>query len=701
MKTSISGAAANSGPAWSARMRWIRDLGVERKLLLAPAGSVVAFVLLAGLAFSSVTSQRSMIADFNSVQDASRFSARLGRIHANVYKVTSLASSSADARSAEALAASQLKDIDALASELTRWATSREQQVGDGPSARRALPLLVEYRKQCAGVADLATTDLGMANTYMTVAEKTYQELAKLLDGLLEAETATARARSDQVARASRRTMVLFVLVSLLAIALTASLAVVIARSMIEPMRRLLGAAEALSVGDLGHTIEVASQDELGKLAAAFLAVMESERQMAKVATAVGNGDMSSDLALRSPKDTLGMALQEMVTAIRKLVSDAGALGEAAVAGDLGRRVDVSRHRGDFRMIVEGVNETLDAVLAPIHEAAEVLQRLSERDLRARVRGEYRGDHAKIKEALNGTAQALHDTIGQVADAVSQVSSAAEEIAGSSQEVAQGASAQASSLDEASSSLDAMASMTKSAAGNALRASQLAQGAEAAAAAGGGAIEQMTGAMGKIKTAAEGTSQIIKDINEIAFQTNLLALNAAVEAARAGEAGRGFAVVAEEVRALALRSKEAATKTEVLIRQSVKEAGEGEARAAQVATQLSEIGGSVSKVTGIVAEIAASAKEQSAGIERVIGAVGRMDHVTQQNAASSEESSSAAAELSAQSAELAAMVGGFRLDRRPPGHAPLALTTAPRPHAASARAARAGTPSGGTGSSAR
>jgi methyl-accepting chemotaxis protein len=223
-----------------------------------------------------------------------------------------------------------------------------------------------------------------------------------------------------------------------------------------------------------------------------------------------------------------------------------------------------------------------------------------------------------------------------------------------------------------------MSAQTRQASDNATQADGLAAGAKKSAQDGAAVMQQMSGAMTKVRAAAEGTGQIIKDISEIAFQTNLLALNAAVEAARAGEAGRGFAVVAEEVRSLALRAKEAAVKTEELIKESVKQAGEGESTAKQVNEKLSEILGAAQKVSDIVAEIAASAKEQAAGIEQVNKAVGEMDKVTQQNAASSEEASSAAEELSSQSEELAAMVGSFKIQRATSAARRPAALAAPR-----------------------
>jgi methyl-accepting chemotaxis protein len=279
---------------------------------------------------------------------------------------------------------------------------------------------------------------------------------------------------------------------------------------------------------------------------------------------------------------------------------------------------------------------------------------------------EARANFTKLKDQLDSTARALNDLLAKVADAAEQVSSASGQIASSSQAVASGASEQARSLEDTTSRLESMATMTKLSTDNAQQADALAQTAKGATAAGTAAVEQMMGAMGRIRTSAESTSQIIKDINEITFQTNLLALNAAVEAARAGEAGRGFAVVAEEVRSLALRSKEAAQKTEELIRQSVKETEAGAATSKQVNDRLAEIAKGIGKVTEIVAEIASTAREQASGIEHVNTAMTEMNKVTQQNAANSEESSSAAEELSGQAQELAAMVGTFKIKRE--GH---------------------------------
>ncbi len=446
----------------------------------------------------------------------------------------------------------------------------------------------------------------------------------------------------------------------------------VLSRGIGGTLRALLGEAgkltEAVRNGQLGVRGDLAAVSaEFRPIVAGVNETMEAFKKPIEVTASyverISKGDLPPKITdeYKGDFNLIKVNLNTCIDALHALVTDTNSLVQASIAGQLSTRADASKHQGDFKKVVAGVNATLDAVLTPIQEAAQVLEKLAQRDLRARVVGAYQGDHAKIKDSLNATGEALHESMAQVAQAVTQVSAAAGQIASASQAVADGASEQASSLEETSSSLESMASMTKSSSESAQQASVLAQGAKSAAANGGAAMEQMTGAMQSIKASAEGTSQIIKDINEIAFQTNLLALNAAVEAARAGEAGRGFAVVAEEVRSLALRAKEAATKTEELIRQSVRQAVEGEVTAKHVNEQLAEISSSVTKVSEIVAEIAASSREQSTGIDQVNKAVSQMDSVTQQNAASSEQASSAAAELSGQSEELAAMVGTFQL----------------------------------------
>jgi len=354
------------------------------------------------------------------------------------------------------------------------------------------------------------------------------------------------------------------------------------------------------------------------------------------------------------------------IDAVNSLVKDADLLVQAALDGRLATRADASRHQGDFRKIVQGVNDTLDAVIGPVNEAAETLDKVAARDMTARMQGSYNGDLAKIKNSLNLAVDNLEQALSQVAGSSQQVASASGQISSGSQSLAAGANEQASSLEEVSASLEEMSSMTRQNAENAIQAKNLSGEADQNAKQGTEAMERMSSSILKIKESSDQTAKIVKTIDEIAMQTNLLALNAAVEAARAGEAGRGFAVVAEEVRNLAQRSAQAAKNTADMIGESVKNADDGVKISRDVARSFEQITTSSRKVNDLIAEIAAASKEQAVGIKQVNDAVSQMDKVTQQNAANAEESASASEELSSQAAELQAMVNQFRLAKVAP-----------------------------------
>ncbi len=334
---------------------------------------------------------------------------------------------------------------------------------------------------------------------------------------------------------------------------------------------------------------------------------------------------------------------------------------DACKEGDLKERGDIGKLSKEYAPMMQGLNDVIQALVDPVAEASEVLRQLAEKDLTARVAGNYRGDHATVKNNLNRTAQALGEAMLQVSESATQLKSASGQISSGSQSLAQGTNEQASALEEVSSTVEELSSMTDQNASNARQATGLSETARNNAESGKTSMGQLSSAIDRIKGSADQTSKIVKTIDEIAFQTNLLALNAAVEAARAGDAGKGFAVVAEEVRSLAQRSAEAAKNTAELIEESVKNADAGVSLSDAVAKQLEEIVAGSVKVNDIVAEIAAASAEQSKGIGQINSAIGSVNQITQQNAANSEQSASAAEELSAQAAELASMVGRFKL----------------------------------------
>jgi methyl-accepting chemotaxis protein len=407
--------------------------------------------------------------------------------------------------------------------------------------------------------------------------------------------------------------------------------------------------------------------------------------------------------------NTLKNNLNQCIDAVNSMVSDTVMLAEAADQGLLSTRADSDKHQGDFRKIVEGINNTLDSVINPLNTAADYVDLLSKGDIPDLIIDEYNGDFNQIKtnlntcitainrlvsdanilaeaakegrvteradltqhqgdfrkivEGVNATLETIMAPIVAVKEASGSIQSAANEISTGNNDLSQRTEEQASSLEETASSMEELAATVKQNAENAQQANQLAMEASTVAIKGGDVVGQVVITMANINSSAQKIEDIISVIDGIAFQTNILALNAAVEAARAGEQGRGFAVVAGEVRNLAQRSSSAAKEIKELITDSVSKTKDGTIQVESAGSTMSEVVSSVQRVSDIISEITAASLEQSDGIDQVNAAVNSMDETTQQNAALVEEAAAAAESLLEQSNALNATVNIFKLDK--------------------------------------
>jgi len=178
-----------------------------------------------------------------------------------------------------------------------------------------------------------------------------------------------AKGQSDSNTAAAKNAVQIMIIFIVLAVLLAVGLGILIARVITKPIYKLVEAADQLAQGNVNINLTADTSDEVGNLTSSFV---------------------------------------KMIDAINALVGDANQLVQAAVTGKLDTRADVSKHSGEFRAIVEGVNATLDAVIGPLNVAAEYVDRISKGDIPAKISDSYNGDFNEIKNNLNTCIDAVN-----------------------------------------------------------------------------------------------------------------------------------------------------------------------------------------------------------------------------------------------------------------------------------------------------
>ena len=453
-------------------------------------------------------------------------------------------------------------------------------------------------------------------------------------------------------------------------------------------LARLTEAANAGKLSERGHQDQFkGAYAEIVRGVNTILdAVIAPLNVSAKYVEQISKGDIPDKITATYNGDfnTIKNNLNMCIDVVNALVADAAMLAKAAVEGKLATRADASKHQGDYRKIVQGVNETLDAVIGPLNVAANYVDQISKGAIPAKITDTYNGDFNTIKNNLNTIVTAVNEinaaadeiangnltveirersaqdklmqalgsmvsgltqTVSDIRSIAGEVSAASQSISTASIQVSKGASAQAAAAEEASSSMEEMVSNIKQNADNAQQTDKIANKSAKDALESGKSVLEAVAAMKEI-------ANKISIIEEIARQTNLLALNAAIEAARAGEHGKGFAVVAAEVRKLAERSQKAAGEINQLSATTLKvseKSGE----------MLDKLVPDIQRTAELVQEISSASKEQDTGAEQINKALQQLEQVIQQNASASEEMASTTEELTGQSEQLVSALSFF------------------------------------------
>jgi methyl-accepting chemotaxis protein len=223
----------------------LKNLGLSKKMLIAPLVAVFFLAVLSFVAYRGLSSQKVAIDDiytkrFHGYQESSKIINDLKDIHTNVYKVISWASAGYADKKVSALAKEQTAALEQNIGTIKKFLSSGAFTGDEKKLYQSALDKLIEYQKPALGVLDLVGADLNSATMYMGTAEDKFQALKKELEALLALEDKLAKEQYESSLQRLTSVLGTFGVIVVGAIVLSLVVTFLTSRQIVSALKRLI-----------------------------------------------------------------------------------------------------------------------------------------------------------------------------------------------------------------------------------------------------------------------------------------------------------------------------------------------------------------------------------------------------------------------------------------------------------------------------
>ncbi len=318
--------------------------------------------------------------------------------------------------------------------------------------------------------------------------------------------------------------------------------------------------------------------------------------------------------------------LHQLVIFTRRIAN-----GETAARAKVRGKDEISTIAGSLNMLLDNIAKLLqesqqqhDSLQGQIEKLVGEVSGVGEGDLR--IQAEVTGNALGVMaDSFNYMIEELGSLVVRVKSVTTEVERSTTQIQERMKQLVETEETQLEQMTRAEEGVEQMSNSSRQVAEHAQHLLQIARIARQGTQVGRESVQQSIAGIehisqnvqettGKVQVLDERSreiDEIIEVIVGIAHQTNRLALDASIQAAIAGEHGKGFAAVASDIRRLAERAREQASKISQIVR-SIREDISEAAHAMQETEHEAAVGARLSQDTGMALEAIFTAVEHQA-----------------------------------------------------------------------------------------